>query len=174
MTQYARPNSDISETGWSGSYEDINESTPNDGDYITGSPDVNGAGVYGLSSVTDPESSSSHTVKFRAWQQNNTFQRYLDVDLLEDTSVISSYSSTITLVKGTPTAYEWTLSSGEADSISDYSLLRLRFTSSGDVGTPAPNRSAIYVSWGELGVPDAPGGSGKPAHMDHYARLRRS
>ena len=174
MAQYGRPNSDVSQSGWTGSYTAIDEAAYSDADYITGAADANGTAVHGLSSVSDPVSSANHTVRFRAWQQNNAFQRYLQVELLQDTTVISSYPSTITLVKGTATAYNWTLSSGEADAITDYGALRLRFTSTGDVGTPAPNRSEVYVSWAELEVPDAPAGSGKPAHMDHYGRLRRA
>ena len=124
-------------------------------DYITGANSANGTAEYGTSNVSDPSSSSTHTVKFRAWQQNNSKVRTLNAYLYQGGTLISSYPSTITLVKGTPTAYEWTLSSGEADAITDYSDLRVRFVSGGDVGTPAPDRSSVYVSWAVLEVPDA-------------------
>lgn len=154
--QYGRPDSDITQTNWSGGYGTIDEVTYNDSDYITGSSSANGTAEYGLSNVTDPVSSSTHVVRFRAWQQNNTKVRTLNAYLYQGATLVSSYPSTITLVKGTPTAYNWTLSSGEADAITNYTDLRVRFVSGGDVGTPAPNRSSVYVSWSELEVPDAP------------------
>ncbi len=159
MAQYGRPDSDITQSNWSGGYGTIDEASYSDADYITGSSSANGTAEYGLSNVTDPVSSSTHVVRFRAWQQNNSHQRTLVASLYQGTTLISSYNGGVAfnLVKGTATAYSWTLSSGEADAITDYSDLRVRFVSGGTVGTPAGSRSAVYVSWSELEVPDASG-----------------
>ena len=154
MTQYARPNSDGLFQYWSGSYTDIDEVTYSDADYITGDEDENGTSQVGLSNVTDPNSSVGHTVKFRAWQEDQADQRTLKVELLQGSTVISTYTA-FNLVKGTPTAYSWTLSSGEADNITDYTDLVLRFTSAGDVTPPPATRAFVYVSWAVLEVPDA-------------------
>ena len=157
MPQYARPDSDVTQTNWSGGYGVIDEESASDADYITGADDANGTAEYGLSEVTDPTSGADHTVRFRAWQENQTFQRTLTVSLIEGSTVRSSYNggAAFNLVKGTPTAYDWTLSEAEADNISDYTDLRVRFVSAGDVGTPASSRSYVYVSWAELEVPAA-------------------
>lgn len=154
--QYARPDSDIQQTNWSGGYGTIDETTYNDADYITGSSSANGTAIYGLSNVTDPEVGTGHVVRFRAWQQDKTHQRTLSAYLYQgDTKISEHGSNPITLVKGTQTAYSWTLSEAEANNIADYTDLRIWFTSGGEVGTPAVSRSAVYVSWAELEVPGA-------------------
>ena len=174
MTQHARPDSDESASNWTGSYTAIDEETPGDADYIEGSEYANGTCEKGLSNVTDPASSTGHTIKFRARQSAAPgFQRYLDVSLVQGTSVIASHS-TVTLSGSAWVDYSYTLSSGEADSITDYTDLRLRFTSTGDTGTPAPNRRAVYVSWADFEIPDASGGSDAlPMAMHHYRQRRQ-
>lgn len=154
MAQFLRPDANISATNWTGSYTAIDEASYDDGDYLTGSSSGNGTVEVGLSNGTDPESSSGHTIRFRAWQQNNTKQRTLGVKLMQGATQISVYNAG-NLVKGTQTAYEWTLSAAVADSITDYTDLRLQFISGGDVGTPSAQRSAVYVSWAEKEIPDA-------------------
>lgn len=153
MGQFARPDADISATNWTGAYTAIDEVSYDDADYLTGANSANGTCEKGLSNVTDPASSSGHVVRFRAWQENNTHQRTLSVVLVQGSTVISTYAA-FDLVKGVATSYSWTLSAGEADSITNYSDLRLRFTSGGTVSTPAPSRSTVYVSWAELEVPN--------------------
>ena len=154
MAQYARPDSDITFSNWTGSYTAIDEASYDDGDYIQGANNNNGSAEVGLSDVADPVSSSDHVLRFRAWQQNNTKNRQLTAYLFQGTTQIASYACG-NLVKDTPTAYSYTLTGAEADSITDYTDLWLRFTSYGDVGTPASQRSYVYVSWTELEVPDS-------------------
>jgi hypothetical protein len=151
MAQFARPDSDISSSiRWSGSYTLIDEVTPDDGDYLTCSNSANATCEKGLSDLADPISDADHTVRFRAWQSNNTNIRGLTVTLVQGSTTIAAYS-TGDLPKGTPTAFEFTLTSGQADSITDYTDIRLRFTSTGN--TAFGDRSYVYVSWAELEVP---------------------
>ena len=151
MAQFARPDSDISSSiYWSGSYTLIDEVTPDDGDYLTGAENGNGTSEKGLSDLADPISDADHTVRFRAWQENSTRIRGLTVTLVQGSTTIAAYS-TGDLPKGTPTAFEFTLTGAQADSITDYTNLRLRFTSTGD--TASGGRSYVYVSWAELEVP---------------------
>ncbi len=174
MTQYARPDSDISATNWTGAYTAIDEETPNDSDYITGSDSANGTDEVGLSNVTDPASSADHVIKFRARQSGTPgHQRYLDVSLVQGSTVIASHA-TVTLDGSTWTDYSKTLSSAEADAITDYTDLRLHITSSGDVGTPAGSRRSVYVSWVVFEVPDASGGSSNAPRAKHHYGMRRN
>lgn len=155
MTQYARPERDTKTSLYWGSgpyWPNIDEVTPDDGDLCGCGGNGSGTIEVGLSELADPISDADHTVRFRAWQQNNANQRTLAVYLVQGTTVISTYAA-FDLVKGTATQYEWTLSSAEADSITDYTDLRLRFTSGGDTSTPSGDRSEVYVSWAELEVP---------------------
>ena len=152
MTQYARPDSEISKTNWSNAYTDIDEVTPNDGDYLLGADDFNGTVEVGLSNVNDPESDADHIVKYRIWDEGQSFSRGIETRLVQGTTVLATWTDTE--LDHTVEQKEHTLSSGEADSITDYTDLRLRFTSTGDTGTPAPNRSFIYLSWAVLELPD--------------------
>lgn len=154
MTQYARPDSDISATSWTGAYSTIDEVSYSDADYLQGAENANGTAEKGLSDVTDPVSSSDHIVRFRAWQENDTHQRTLSVILVQGSTTISTYVA-FNLVKGTATSYSWTLSPAEADAISNYTDLRIRFTSGGTVSIPTSSQSDVFVSWAELEVPDA-------------------
>lgn len=156
MAQYGRPDSDVSfDACWSGTYLYIDEETYSDSDYLTCDMATNGDAEVGLSNVTDPASGSGHTVRFRAWQQNTVNQRTLQVELLQGSTVISTYSAFN--LPTSATSYSWTLTSTEADNITDYTDLRLRFTAGGNVDPPGKNQAAVYVSWAELEVPDASG-----------------
>lgn len=154
MAQLARPDSDISHSAYWGlySYTLIDEVVPDDVDVIGCGGNGSGTLECGLSDVSDPVSSSGHVVRFRAWQQNNANQRTLAVYLVQGSTVKATYAA-FDLLKDIPTTYELTLSAAEADSISDYTDLRLRFTSGGDTSTPSADRSNVYVSWAELEVP---------------------
>ena len=162
MTQYARPDSDISATNWTGAYTAIDEETPNDSDYITGSSSANGTDEVGLSNVTDPASSANHVIKFRARQSGTPgHQRYLTLVLCQGSTGIA-ITPTATLDGSTWTDYSYTLSSAEADALTDYTDLRLRIISSGDVGAPSGSRRSVYVSWVDFEVPDVAGSGCTP------------
>lgn len=154
MAQYARPDSDIQQTNWSGGYTTIDDETFNDTDYITGAKDANGTAIYGLSNVDDPGVGTGHTVRFRSWQQNNDNQRTLAIDLYQGSTKISGLAA-FNVTKGYAVSGAWTLTSTEADNITDYTDLRIWFTSGGDIGAPARDRNEVYVTWAELEVPDA-------------------
>ncbi len=143
MAQFARPNADAS----IGAYEDelggtsdifnsIDEASPNDSDFITSefSPSSSPY-VCGLSSVTDPLSSIGHVVRYRARKDPSTgAQIDLTVELREgyvnegSPGTLIATDSQVDL----PTAFttfSFALSGGEADAITDYSDLFLRFVS---------------------------------------------
>jgi hypothetical protein len=163
--QFARPDSDVSFSNWTGSYTAIDEETASDSDYITGTDDANGTAEVGLSDVTDPAVGTGHTFRFRARKEaSGGHTRGVTVGLYDGATLIGSYA--VTDLPATFTAYSYTLSEAEANNITDYSDLRLRFTSTGTTSTPAPNRRYVYLSWAELEVPDA-GSAPTPRSATH-------
>lgn len=144
MTQYARPDSDISTGSWTSTplYQSIDEETASDADYIQSTTNSDTCEI-GLSTVTDPSSSSNHIIKYRARKAG---QGGLTVYLFDGTTQIASHTPTLTTVFAD---YSYTLTSGEADNISDYSDLRLKFTCS--VGL----FGGSGVSWADFEIPDA-------------------
>ena len=65
MAQYGRPDGEPTNV-WLNDYSYIDEFTYNDSDYIRGQDNANNTHECSLSNVTDPTSSSGHTVRFRA------------------------------------------------------------------------------------------------------------
>lgn len=165
-TQYARPDQDISKENWDDAaggdndnilYDEINESTQNDSNYATSGSlsllDTTETWEVGLSNVIDPQSSSNHIVRYtygKDASDGNVID--LTVRLMQGTTQIASWTH-----NGIGTGFTLatqTLGAAEADSISNYSDLRLRFTATYSSGIIA--RSA-QISWAELEVPPATG-----------------
>lgn len=143
MAQFARPSADtynddhwvdeqITETNL---FDSVNESVASDADYV-GSP-LNPADtplVVALSAVTDPVSSSNHIVRYR-YRKDQTAGDQVDltVQLREgyvDEGTLGTLiaDETHANISGPSwTDGSFTLSGGEADSITDYSDLFLRF-----------------------------------------------
>lgn len=158
--QYSRPNSTVASATWGfvgGSFFGaIGEVVADDTDYIWASAggSITDAEV-GLSAVSDPSSSSDHTVYFR--YSTTTVPPYaapneLTVSLYEGATLIASDTVEPT---GTITTGSFTLSGPEADAITDYSALSLRFGYNyGGFG----DEIRIYQAY--LEVPDAGAGTG--------------
>jgi Fibronectin type III domain len=121
-----RPQSDITVGPWAKQdagvtdlYATIDEAVVDDGDYIT----TISTGTYEckLQNVVDPASSSGHVIWYRLQGPTGT----VTVSLVQGTTVIA------TDTPRTPgagwTTYSYYLSAGEANSITDYSDLRIRF-----------------------------------------------
>ena len=110
-----------------------------------------------LSTVTDPESSTGHTWSCGAYRSSNKANT-LTVDLYQGgTQINTATSCTGTVTNGSPAARfpagGCTLTGTEADSITDYSDLRLYLTATGT------NPTDIFVDSCALEVPNAPGGA---------------
>ena len=149
MAQFARPDSDVSLGDWvdqgsgvSNIYTSIDESSASDSDYVTNEqmmPSETTA-KFGTSDVDDPESSSDHVIRFRARHTGSA--RDLKVELFQSTtskaSVTQSLSSSFA-------DYSYTLSSSEANSISDYTALRLHLVAVGS-SSDALQVSQLYSS----------------------------
>lgn len=126
--QIARPASDVSDGGWlaSGGGADlfamIDESVASDSDFIytESSGDV---ATVALGTLSDPASSSGHVVRFRA---RAALPGRVVVSLYQGATLIAQWTETLT---GAFANYSHTLTGGEADAITDYASLRIRFAS---------------------------------------------
>ena len=132
MAQYARPSSDIAAGNWTAStgsdlYAMIDEVSASDSDYISGDETATTAEIA-LSAVTDPVSSASHTISVRARTVSGSGPgEKLDIDLVQGTTVIANAWINWNPNDSTFATETYTLLAAEADSITDYSDLRLRF-----------------------------------------------
>jgi len=157
--QFGRPSSNVTQSGFTNGFAQIDEVTASDADFAYGS---NGGGntlEVGLSSVTDPQVSSGHTIRYRVAKVDGGV---LSSSGNSVTATVSLYqggtpiaSDTDRTVNATWTEYSFTLSAGQANSITNYSDLRIRIVDSSNGGNPS-NRRAGAISWAELEVPDPP------------------
>ncbi len=161
MTQFGRPVADPVTGGWSGGanlFGEIDEVSASEADLIeTGNNPSNDVCEVDLTtSLGDPLSSSTHIVRYR-YKKHAAAGRTIElrVRLLQGgaggTQIAIWTHSDIgeTIVQA-----DNTLSSGEADSITDYTDLSLEFRGNTSGGGAA--RKA-QVSWAVLEIPDAAG-----------------
>lgn len=160
MAQFARPDAD---GAFSGSWKDqadgtaslyatLDESSANDADYVyISSPSAGSFYEVGLSDVTDPSSSAGHVVRYRH-HKNSSGGRQIDVtvELREGAAVRASWSHTA--ISDVVSTVSQTLTGTQADSITNYSNLSLRF--SPVVVGGGPGRE-YRVTWAAVEVPDA-------------------
>lgn len=163
MAQFARPDSIITANSWTGAATAIDESTPSDADFIFSPNNPNSSVEIGLSNVTDPQSSTGHTLRVRLTQGDadgstpdagGTATQY-GIALYQGITLIAQTTAVGTTSPTTWTTISTTLSGAQADAITDYTDLRVQVNATGGAGNPA-NRRNVAVSWVELEVPDAP------------------
>lgn len=169
--QYARPTSTVSSATWGyvgasfhGAIADVvtpgNEDVDTTYIFATAGGSVTNCEVL-LSTVTDPVSSSDHTVYFK--HKTTTVPPYaapndLTVSLYDGATLIASVTVEPT---GTETESSFLLSGPEADAITDYSDLRIALGYNyGGFGDEIRIYSAYMV------VPDAGAGSGGGVTVD--------
>jgi hypothetical protein len=137
------PASDITTTGWATQtgattnlYQVIDEDSASDTDYVASEPASTSALEVGLQSGTDPASSSGHVVHYR-YRKQGTPAADLTVSLREGASTeIASWAHTG--ISTSWTQADQTLTGTQADSITDYTALRLRFAPT--TATSAPSK----------------------------------
>lgn len=142
MSQFARPTQDTTRVNWEEDdgttatiFDQINSSTVDDLSYIrTGLAPAGSAYVTKLSPVVDPVSSSGHVVAYR-YRKDATGGDVVNL-LVELRQAYVSEGSQGTLIASLThtdiTGVDWTdgtftLSGGQADAITDYANLYLRF-----------------------------------------------
>ncbi|MEM4378198.1 MAG: hypothetical protein QXX85_04340 [Candidatus Nitrosotenuis sp.] len=164
--KFARPDSDITNNNnWDDPapggnnnnilYDEIDEAVQNDADYVTSGPidlilDTSETLVVGLSDIEDPRTSSNHIVRYTYKKdQAGGNQIDLTVSLLQGGTTIASWSHN-NIDQNFVLATQ-TLTTTQANSITDYTNLRLQFTGtmSGDNIQPR----SVQISWAEVEVP---------------------
>lgn len=143
MAQFARPQADITDGAWlnqassaTDMYQSIDEdvSSPNDSDYIQSeSAPSSSACAFDLSTIEDPVSSSGHIMRWRRSKNaSGGAQINLTVELRQgytgegaQGTLINSFSDT-NIPDAAATTTD-TLSGAEADAITDYADLQVRF-----------------------------------------------
>lgn len=161
MAQFARPASDITREGWFPSIEpnlwdELDETTPDDDFTEISYVAIGDSSTFEikLSAVADPLSSTGHILRIRRRDNSGVSNLFSAALLLQGTTTIKNLG-----VFGTGNdlwaTETFTLSAGEADSITDYSDLRVRVTYGNDL-----DDGTAIVTWAEFEVPNAPGGAG--------------
>lgn len=162
MAQFLRPSSDITNpANWNGTFADIDEVTANDSDF--GYSDDRDDLTYetALSSVTDPLSAAGHTVRCRISRSDGGVPNQTGGSASSVQILLMQNALQIAEIRADADVGAWedvvyTLSTAEANNITSYSSLRVRFVITGGGGSPA-NRRGVAVSWVEMEVPNAIG-----------------
>lgn len=142
MPQFLRPSTDTTREAWeteaggtTNIFQQIDESVANDADFIRSAvAPTNDVYATKLTAGEDPLSSTGHTVR---WRYNKSAsggaQINLTVELRQGYTnegaqgTLIATVATLTNISDTVTAGSYTLSGGEADAITDYSDLYLRY-----------------------------------------------
>jgi hypothetical protein len=158
MAQFARPDADELLGTWTDDvggttdiFQEIDEVVRSDSDFIITAN--NPAGIIyraQLSDVTDPIVHTGHTCRYAYGKDGGARTLEINVTLLQGASTVIHNAVHQDVGIGF-TAGTFTLSSGEASNITDYTDLRLRINSFVSGGGQA---SKAQVSWFELEVPD--------------------
>ena len=167
MTQFGRPISDVTNTLFTGGWAALDEVTASDTDFANTADNVTGQLEVALTaSLSDPAVATGHIVRVRLAKADtgvppsttgNT--QNMTVTLYQGATLIATVYASAAVGAWTQTNY--TLTAGEANSITNYTDLRVRIDSPASGGGPSGNRRGGAVSWVVLELPDAPfGGAG--------------
>ncbi|TBR12353.1 MAG: hypothetical protein EPO62_00235 [Candidatus Nitrosotenuis sp.] len=166
--QFARPISDISKGGWTDTvggdndgilYDEVNETARSDINYARSASltllSPTDTWTAGLSSVIDPQESSNHIVSY-VYRKSAAGGVTIDITtrLLQGGTQIASW--THSAVGSSFTLAQQTLTGAQADSITNYSDLRLEFT--GTYASGILPLTSADISWANLQVPPTPDG----------------
>src|SRR3970040_1513536 len=141
MAQFARPDSTVTQSSFSGGFAAIDEVTPSDADFTFGANNTAAELEVGLSDVTDPAVSTGHVFRFRIAKTDDGVvdggenEVTITTRLMQGTTQIAASSPVTT--GGTWTTWLRNLSGAEADAITDYTDLRLEFLTSASGGLSA-------------------------------------
>jgi hypothetical protein len=151
--QIGTPISDISVGLWSSTplFQKIDEFTASDADLIVSAtnPASDTCEVGLTTTTTDPVSSSNHIVSYR-YKKTASGGRQIDltVRLMQGTTIIATF--THTNISNVIAQADQTLSGAQADAITNYGDLRIRFIGTA-VGTGTGR--AAQITWGQFRCP---------------------
>lgn len=156
MAQFLRPDGNVTQTSFTGGFAEIDESTASDADFAYGANNTAAVLEVSLSNPADTPDTGTCTVRYRIAKTNagtvsgtgNSVN--ITCEVYQGASQVAADTAKTT--SGTWTDYSFTFSTGL---VSDWTDLRLRFTTTNSGGSPA-NRRGGAVSWAEIEAPDAP------------------
>lgn len=150
MAQYARPSTDTETNGWvtqagsaSNLFDAINEATADDADYVRISSPHGEVLKVDLSLVADPQSAAGHVVRYRIGKSGAAAVNFL-VSLRQGGTEIASWTHYD--VGTTLTTQTQTLTTDQANAITDYGDLELRIAASGG-WVPGMDARTNYVGF---------------------------
>lgn len=155
MAQFLRPNSNVTQTSFTGGFADIDETSASDADFAYGANNTAAVLEVGLTDPTGtPAAAGTSTVRYRIAKTNAGVLSgtgnavTITPGVYQGASLIQA--GTAQTATGTWTTYTFTFTH---ESITNWNDLRLRFTTSASGGTAA-NRRGGAVSWAEVEAPD--------------------
>lgn len=154
MAQFLRPDSNVTQTSFTGGFAEIDESTASDADFAYGAINTAATLEVGLANPSSTPASGTTTVRYRIARTNGAAVdgggNAVDVTchVYQGTTLIAS--DTARTATGTWTQYSFTPSMA---SVTDWNDLRLRFVTTASGGGPSVRRGAA-VSWAEMEAPD--------------------
>lgn len=161
MAQFARPISDITNpAGLTGTFADIDEVSASDTDFIVSDDNTEVTCEFLLGTVSTPDANNATIVRFRHSKADTgvpnsttgntqTFSAWI----YQGATLICTIASNLTMSAWVDGSY--LLTTGEHDSITDWSDLRIRFTIAASGGGSPGIRRGGAISWSELETADA-------------------
>lgn len=155
MTQFLRPDGNLTQTSYTGGFAEIDETTASDTDLAYGA--INSTAPILEVSLSNPLSGTGGANGILRWRSadrngNGVIGSGNNItatcEVRQGTTVIATDSYT--------TGADWstrTLTFSLA-SVTDFNDLRLRFTQSASAGNNNNTRSGLAISWAEVEVPD--------------------
>ena len=159
MAQFLRPDSNVTQSNFTNGFSNIDETTASDADFAFGANNTAAVLEVGLSNPTGTPAAGTRTVRYRHAKTNagtldgagNTVT--VTAEIVQGTTVLESDAAQT--ATGAWTTRTWTHA---LSGVTDWTNLRLRFTTSASGGSPSARRGGA-ISWAELEVPDAPAGT---------------
>lgn len=151
-TQIGRPTSDMVVGGWTPTplYQQLNETVPNDSTLVTSPSGTAPSFQVKLSSLTNPQTTSGLVIRFRAESPGGSgAAEQANAELFQGSTLIAQ-TGLQSLSRTTFTEINHTLTSAEANSITDYTNLNIKIV------TSKGSNEVIKVSWMQFDVPSPP------------------
>lgn len=158
MAQFLRPDSNVTQAGFTGGFAEIDEAAASDADRAYGTADKTASVLeVGLGNPSGTPGSGTTTVRYRIAKV--TSANVLDGagDTVTVTAALYQGGALIATdaartATATFTTYSWT---PDVSSVTDWTDLRLRFTTAESGGGGGANRRSAAISWAEVETPDA-------------------
>lgn len=156
MAQFLRPDSNVTQTSFTNGFAQIDEEVASDADFAYGANNTAAVlEVHVSNPPATPDAAGTSTVRYRIARTNaGTLSGTgnavtVTPGVYQGATLIQA--GTAQTATGTWTTYTFTFTHG---SITDWTNIRLRFTTSASGGTAA-NRRGGAISWAEIEAPDA-------------------